>query len=419
MWKRIAVTVFWTVSSFAGVRIGTGHADLTPPESVPLAGYFERQGKPSEGVHDPLSATALFIDNGVRRIVLCGVDHLGFSYEMVQEVRSLLQKREFPSDCEIYIAASHTHSGGGAFLDIPGLGEVLAGKYDSKVKAFYIERTVEAIVAAYVDAAPGKIGIGYAKTDPPVRFRGDLSEIPSLPDEIFVIYATDPKGNPKALFFHYPMHPTILRADNRKFSADFVGYARSWIRRLVGADIAVIYANGAQGDLVPKVEDGSFATCEQTGKSLALSIETLRKTIIPTDFITIANKKNSYSFSPEPTPFGTVLPISSYATEMNALVFNERHVLLTIPGELSYVYAEKLRDRAGKAGYETCSVLGLVNDAHGYILTPSAFRNKAYEASFSFGGELYGERTLERGIFLLEALAPSSRLLEERGTGTE
>lgn len=68
------------------LNVGIGKSDLTPANNVPSAGYKERKGEGMEGVHDPLLALALFIDNGEKKIVLCSVDHLGFTHEMVQAI---------------------------------------------------------------------------------------------------------------------------------------------------------------------------------------------------------------------------------------------------------------------------------------------------------------------------------------------
>ncbi len=72
--------------SNAAINVGIGKTNITPPIGTPSAGYTERKGEGMQGIHDPLLAIALFIDNEEKQIVLCSVDHLGFTYEMVQEI---------------------------------------------------------------------------------------------------------------------------------------------------------------------------------------------------------------------------------------------------------------------------------------------------------------------------------------------
>lgn len=122
------------------VNVGIGKSEITPPIGTPSAGYAERKGEGMEGTHDPLLAIALFIDNGEKKIVFCSVDHLGFTYEMVQEIVNQIHQIPMLENCELYIASSHTHSGGGAYLNIPMIGERLAGAYNSEITHFYIKK---------------------------------------------------------------------------------------------------------------------------------------------------------------------------------------------------------------------------------------------------------------------------------------
>src|SRR6476646_3837494 len=46
------------------LRAGVGRAEISPPVGTPLGGYGERHGKPSTGLHDPLFAKALALDDG-------------------------------------------------------------------------------------------------------------------------------------------------------------------------------------------------------------------------------------------------------------------------------------------------------------------------------------------------------------------
>ena len=70
----------------AELRAGAAQTDITPPVGTPSAGYGNRRGRGMEGVHDPLLATALVIDNGETMIAFVGVDHLGYDAAMVESL---------------------------------------------------------------------------------------------------------------------------------------------------------------------------------------------------------------------------------------------------------------------------------------------------------------------------------------------
>lgn len=391
----------------AELYVGIGKTDITPSKGSPSAGYIQRQGRGMEGVHDPLLAIALFIDNGEKNIVLCSVDHLGFTYEMVQNITKAVQNYPGLSQCEVYIASSHTHSGGGAYLDIPVLGPMLAGTYDPQLTKFYEEQTIKAIIEASQCRVSAHIGIGYGQAENLSRYRGLWPEGIKPLSDVAVIKVTKDDGRPLAVLFNYPVHPTVLTSENRLFSADFVGYARDQIQTLLGPDIQPIYFNGAQGDILPIVanEINRFDACHDIGTSLAKTVEKIwLETDVSRTFI-IDSQKETYHFKPRATPEGLILPVDAYASEMNILVFNRQHAFLTIPGELSCIYDRRLKEIGTAMGYQQVSIFGLVNDAHGYIILPESWNHKTMESSLSFGGENYGDVIEEKSVKLLEVCA--------------
>ena len=394
--------------SWAALNVGIGKADITPPIGTPSAGYRERKGDGMQGTHDPLLALALFIDNGAKKIALCSVDHLGFSYEMVQEITHQIHQHPDLAQCEIYIASTHTHAGGGAYLNIPVVGEGIAGTYNPQVTQFYINKTVEAIIQASRNSVPAKIGFGYGKAGNLSQYRGHWPEGIAPLSDVAVIKITKQDDTPFAVLFNYPVHPTVLTSQNRLFSADFVGYARHHLQNLLGSDVQAIYFNGAQGDINPVIfnEDDRFAACDCLGQSLAATVEKIWNETETKESLHIKTQKESYTLNPQATPFGLSLPVDAYNSEMNLLVFNQLHAFITIPGELSCIYDKRLKETAHKLGYEHLSIFGLTNDAHGYIILPESWRRKTFESRLSFGGENYGDLTEMRTEMLLKTNAP-------------
>lgn len=400
----VLMSFFAPIFANAELYVGVGKTDITPPTGTPSAGYAQRKGEGMEGVHDPLLAIAFFIDNGDKSIVLCSIDHLGFTYEMVQNIIQQVQKNPELSECEVYIASSHTHSGGGAYLNIPIIGENLAGPYNSDVTKFYEEQTVKAIIQAAQSKTLAKVGIGYGKSENLSKYRGLWPiEVEPLSD-VTIIKATKLDDSPIAVLFNYPVHPTVLTSQNRLFSSDFVGYARDEIQSLLGPNIQPIYFNGAQGDIIPFIadEENRFKACSYLGKSLAETIKKIWYATDASDALQINSYKEPYQFIPQPTPQGLKLPIEIYKSEMNILVFNQKHAFITIPGELSCIYDKRLKIIGKDIGYQQVSIFGLVNDAHGYIILPESWERKTVESNLSFGGKQYGEIIEKRAQSLLE-----------------
>jgi hypothetical protein len=93
--------------------------------------------------------------------------------------------------------------------------------------------------------------------------------------DVAVIKVTKLDNTPLAVLFNYPVHPTVLKGQNRQFSSDFVGYARDHLQSILGPDVQPIYFNGAQGDIIPVIsnDEDRFDSCEHLGQSLAITVE--------------------------------------------------------------------------------------------------------------------------------------------------
>lgn len=388
----------------AELLVGIGTTSIAPPVGSPSAGYAERK-QGMEGVNDPLLAQALFIDNGSKKIVLCSVDHLGFTSEMVQSIIHKVKHHPQFFDCEIYIASSHTHSGGGGYLDIPVIGEWLAGQYDANLRNFYEDKTAEAIILASQNLESVLMGIGYGHARSKLSFyRGKWPlDVEPLSD-VAVFKFTKIDGTPYALLFNFPMHPTVLNSENKLFSADFVGYARKAIQNDLGSSIPVLYFNGAQGDVLPCIykEDNRFQSCHMLGILLGRTVKNIWDKTETDNMINIEYQKESYQFIPQATPQGLKLPLEKYDSELNVLILNQKYAFVTIPGEMSCLYDKRLKEFGQKLGFEQLSIFGLVNDAHGYIILPESWRHKTMESSLSFGGEEYGDLIEEKVKKLLQ-----------------
>jgi hypothetical protein len=420
--------VLWLVlasGAAAQLLAGVGVGDVTPPVGTPSAGYGDRLGRGMEGIHDRLLATALLLDTGTSKIALVGVDHLGFDHGMVEEVRRSVHSRAGLEDWEIHVGSSHTHAGGGAYLDVPLVGERLAGRFDPARRQLYVDGAVEAIVSAAGSLAPARLGIGYGSAPGLNAYRGDWPPNVEPSTDVAVVKVTGENGSPIAVLFNFAAHPTVLPGrENMLFSADFVGYARTHLRKLLGEGVLPVYFNGAQGDVSPRPPSGEemFARCESMGRELARVVAGVWERTPTHPEVEIRSLVHAYELDVEATSAGLLIPGERRSTEIGLLAVDldgRRHAFLTVPGELSTIYDADLERFARWLGYEQLSILGLTDDAHGYIITPESWRHRTYESTVSFGGELYGEEVESLAYALLHALEPAGALDSETAHPSE
>lgn len=392
----------------AELSAGTAQVDITPPVGTPSAGYGNRNGRPMEGTHDPLLATALVLDNGETKVGFVGIDHLGMGRAMIEGVLKQVQAQPGLEKLEVFAGSSHTHSGGGAFLNIPLLGERLAGKYDEKIYQSYIDGVARAVIEAAGKMKPAQAGIGYGEAALN-HYRGDWPPNVETQKQVTVIKVTSPDGAPLAVLFNYAAHPTVLSGKNMQFSADFVGFARDSLRSQLGGSVQPVFFNGAQGDVSPQppsAEEG-FGRAQAMGEALAQEVKRVWDATQVSDALQIELVRHAYQVLPEGAPSSVPIPLGKQDSELSVLVLNDKQAFVAIPGELSTLIDADLK-RFGKwLGFEHVSILGLTNDAHGYIILPESWRHKTYESTLSFGGELYGDRMESMADALLHELEPA------------
>lgn len=399
----------------AALMAGVGKADITPPAGTPSAGYGGRMGRGMKGVHDPLLATAVALDNGEKKLAFCGVDHLGMTSDMIQEIIAGAHADPQLAGYEIYIGSSHTHAGGGAFMNFPGIGTILAGKFDPAIRKLYIDGAIKAIIAAGSKMEAAKLGVGYGHATGLNNYRGDWPKGIETLDDVAVIKVTRMDGSALGAIFNYAAHPTVLGDSNMEFSADYVGYARKYIEETTGAETAVFF-NGAQADISPAAPSGkdSFERCDKMGRAMADVVKKAWDATTVSENTSILTLRESYLQKPMPNSMGMKVPMEEHPTEINLIVFDRVHAFVTIPGEMSCIYDRDIKRQGKWCGYENVSILGLTNDAHGYIIIPEAWRHKTYESTLSFGGERYGEFVFGKVESLLHALEPPGAFQEDK-----
>ncbi len=398
MLSKVITKSFWFFSFFLflavsiqAVQVGVGVADLTPPIGTPSAGYGARRDAGMEGIRDPLLATALVIDKDGKRVVFCSVDHLGFDTGMVDEVRAVLHSRKGFEGAELLLGSSHTHSGGGAYLNLTPVGPMLAGAFNPDVRKFYIDQAIEACVRAGQEMCQAKIGIGYGQTVGLTHFRSKWPEGVRSAETVTVMKITNLQDRPIAVLFNFACHPTVLGPDNRCFSADFVGEARTFLRGQLGEGVTPLFFNGAQGEVNPVQDKTSGDQCMIMGKAVADEVLRVWKTTdAREDFFVGTIVEGSPSFPVLPNPVGVKPSIDQYDSSLSAIAMSQNDVFIAIPGELSVVYETHLKEFAKELGWRL-SILGLTNDAHGYLITPEAWDKGTQESMLCFGGREHGK----------------------------
>ena len=247
------------------LEAGWAKQPMTPPLGTPLAGYGNRKGEPSTGVHDELFVKALVLSDGNNRVVIVASDMLIVPPNLAGMVRERVADRTGIAADDILFNASHTHSGPGGWA--PGFaGKQFSGGYDESVLEFLAQQFTEAIVEANANVTSGAaLGTGSVEVDTYIRNRAREGATDSSLDFMVI----EKHDGSLCYLVRYSAHSTVLGASNMEFSGDYPGYLERAIERETGGFAMFLAgAMGSMGVRSPGDERG-FERAEAIGESLA------------------------------------------------------------------------------------------------------------------------------------------------------
>ena len=383
--------------AYAEFQAGAATVDITAPVGTPLAGYGDRWGRPSTGVHDPVYARALFLSDGETPVVIVTSDLIGISKEFRDKVVSILPDNLGVPRDNIVLCATHTHSSQGAMTNVP-LIKIATGRYDESVYETTARKFAGVIANAVAGKAPATIGYGIGEDE---RLSVNRARRAGPTDPVItVIRVDDKRGKPIAILGNFAAHPTVLDSDNMLFSGDYPGYFVRHLEQLCGGSVVAMFANGTQGDQGPANPEGNggFARAESLGKLLAQDVKGIADRIKTTDRFAL---HVGYS-EPQlpPSVFSRVL--NHPTTALQTIEINDL-LLITVPGEMCVDIGSNLKRKARELGYAHAAIVGLANDHLGYFVPRSYYDELHYETAMNF----YGPRIED--FFYREILALPSR----------
>jgi len=274
--RLCGLLLFWTplfaAKLFAAeYRVGVARVDITPPIGHQMGGYSARTHG-STGIHDPLYATVLVIEDGTNSIALVTSDLRSFVSTRVGE----LAKQKFNIQTTL-IDVSHTHSG-------PLTWELRSPWYaeaeDKMVEAIGQAKAAEFPAALETSAGRASLGHNRIKIVDGKGFMWwrNAEALPSHPLDtvVNVLQVKDAAGKIRAVLVNYACHASVLGPDNYEYSADYPGAMKRYIETQIPGATALFIQGGA-GDINPNhdkepVAGRGFAVMEETGQELGKAV---------------------------------------------------------------------------------------------------------------------------------------------------
>ncbi len=391
----------------AEFRAAIAVRNVTPDPLLEVSGGAGPSKAASRKIGE-LTVRALVFENNSTRIAICSTDFLGFPGVLCNKVR-----RQVPGiDPEnIIIAATHNHSGPDCYGFPNSSGKTSA---DIEYLNAVCEKLADAINEAVGKLQPAHVKIATGEARGKIAYNYYAEQL--YDPRCDVIQFLDPESKPIATFVNYACHPEVIGAGQGILSPDFVGPLYERIEQQGGG--VGIYVNGALGGMVTADCRGADDTDIQTWDECVrighlLADEALR---IVADAPAEKDPKlfcgnTTIEFPVENQMLLAVVKMSPLGFELNengtiATQFNVVNLgnaqMLTIPGEaLPNIGYYLKRNMHG----EHNMLLGLANDAFGYILTKvdfNSFERYDYISRTSLG-ETMGEIFMDEALKFVDA----------------
>ena len=357
------------VWSADGFEVAAGRVAITPVNGTFLAGYG--RDRRSSGVYDDLFIKGAAIRSGGSYLVLLTVDCIGLTRPDIERIRR--EVKALHPDGNVVVSSTHTHAG----PDVVGLwGPAL---WRSGRDEDYLEQLISQAVALAErllgETRPARSVV--ASRDVALPWVENRSEPGLLDTRLSVLQFVGEDGQSLLTLTNFACHPTVLDGDNTLVSADYLaGFYPAMQAQLPGEHI---FLQGAIGGWVqPIAGDSTYERVMAVGTSLAqASLAALDQAEpnppAPIGFAERVVDVELVNWGFRLMMWLGVLDRSTFDGAMRTSVATFRlgeAVFVTHPGETSPAFSHASR---ALMGAEHGFVLGLTQDAMGYILKPEYF----------------------------------------------
>lgn len=397
-------------------KVGTAVVDITPRESMWLAGWAARR-EPANGTATPLYAKALAIEDAAgTKLVICTVDLIAVTREIVEPVAAEINKRLGVERRQLLFNASHTHTGPEIRPDkVPFFG--IPEEYALKIepyRAWLVGELVQLISEALSAMQPAQLVACHASAS----FAENRRKPPGPVDyDVPVLAVKDITGIVRAVSFGYACHNLTLPPSFVQYCAEYCGIARESIEQeFPGAGTFFISGAGADIDpakrprsdagkqfqeMLPEDEELVTTMCHgldlasavvraihQGGRSVAGLLRiAYSETLLDFEPLPSRNELEADLVSEDPPrrvkarylldalESGKEFP-TSYPCPLQVVSFGEELLLIAMSAEPVVQFALDFKKQYGPG---MVWVAGYCNDMFGYIATQGIQKQGGYE----------------------------------------
>ena len=251
------------------LKCNIGVADITPADSVNLAGFAARVGL-STDIHRPLKTHCIVIENDTTRVCIITNDMMEIPIIMAKDLREQISLQTGIPVHHIFIHNTHTHSA----PRVAGLSAEQGGTNYHFRKMFVETLVGNAVRTANNRAAFVPFTIETGKGESDINCNRREKDGP-INHDVYAVRLLDKKGKPIVSLLNFGCHPVSLGHRSRVVSTDFPGITVEEMQKEWGGD--VLYFSGAAGNVDPcgaLSADTSYA--QERGRQLAEAVRQIK-----------------------------------------------------------------------------------------------------------------------------------------------
>ncbi|MEN6546786.1 MAG: neutral/alkaline non-lysosomal ceramidase N-terminal domain-containing protein [Armatimonadia bacterium] len=257
--------------STLNLTAGAARVDITPPLTIPELGFLPARHTFFKGVHDPLYARALVVDDGTDRVAIVVADAIGLKRtlfgdgrDFIAEVRERASALTGIAPDHLMVAATHAHStpetmGSRPLTAHPGGLEWLEALADQLASAVALAdaarepvRLKQAVGRAdglsCCRRVFGKDGRIYGYANRPAD--DQIADSGQIDPAVTVLRLETADGKPGTALVHFTAHPVTVQV-NELISADYPGAAVAHVEDAgIGCE-RLVFLQGACGNINP------------------------------------------------------------------------------------------------------------------------------------------------------------------------
>jgi len=388
---------------------GVASAPINPPVGAFIAG--DKQNRTFTSVHDSLYAKAVVLTHGDEMLAIVTLDCIGLLYPDVLRIRKKAASLCGFPEARIIISSTHTHSG----PDVVGIwgSDYQHSGVDSVYMDFLINTAANQVKNALDSRQNVKVYTSQTTFGEPWVQNICHEEIDR---SVTVMQLKDESGNPIVTLTNFACHPTFMDARFSEVSSDYVNGYYKKMKEQTGAE--ALFLQGAIGGWVqPEDGEGSFEKALHRGQELADAVLASLSDAQGMDNPTISFNSKRIKFLVDNEAWKQLSAIGTIKRDIQDSVQTEiawfavgEAQFATHPGETAPFYGLETKKLMGS---RSAFVLGLSNDALGYILKPAFFENKSIPHAEYLTGMSVGKSTGPELMEHLRTIIPQSRQTEK------